>query len=72
MGNNFLKNKNDYNKDKWEKINQEIPYYQWERKLPKLKQLNMIIDNKFTSGDGEFSFQIKSILETLIFKVKNF
>ena len=27
MGNNFIKNKNDYNKDNWKKINKEIPIY---------------------------------------------
>ena len=42
------------------------------KKTAKTKTIEYDIDNKFISGDGELSFQIKSILETLIFKVKNF
>ena len=75
IGNNFLKNKNDYNKDKWKQINQEIPVLSMRKKTSKNKTIEFDIDNKFISGDGELSLKDvpeKSILETLIFNIKNF
>ena len=57
MGNNFLKNKNDYNKDNWKKINKEIPVFSMGKKTAKSKTIEYDIDNKFISGDGELSLK---------------
>ena len=54
MGNNFSKNKNDYNKVNWKQINQEIPVLSIGKKTAKIKTIEYDFDNKFIS-------QIKSI-----------
>ena len=50
MGNNFLKNKNDYNKDNWKKLNMEIPVFSMGKKPDKTKTIEYDIDNKFISS----------------------
>ena len=47
MGNILLKNKNDYNKDNWKKINKEIPVFSMGKKPAKSKTIENDIDNKY-------------------------
>ena len=57
MGNNFSKNKNNYNKENWKKLNKEIPVFSMGKKPDKIKTIEYDIDNKFISGDGELSLK---------------